>query len=77
MSEVIDLTGQRFNRLIVIEPSRTKNGKYAWKCRCDCGNYIIAVGAQLKNGNTKSCGCLHAHLATKNLMTGGYWNESY
>ena len=38
---------------------------------------VIKVTAdKLKSGNTKSCGCLHAHLATKNLMTGGYWNES-
>ena len=71
MSEVIDLTGQRFNRLIVIEPSRTKNGKYAWKCLCDCGNYTIAVGAQLKNGNTKSCGCYKNDIARKRFMKHG------
>lgn len=57
MSKVIDLTGKRFNRLVVIEPTRNKSGKYAWKCKCDCGNIVVTQGAQLKNGHIKSCGC--------------------
>lgn len=57
MSKIIDLKGQKFNRLLVIEPTRLKNGKFAWKCVCDCGNTIVTQGAHLKSGKTKSCGC--------------------
>ena len=57
----IDLTGQRFSRLIVIEYSHT-NGKIAyWKCLCDCGNKTLVSTQQLKRKgykNTRSCGCL-------------------
>lgn len=28
-----------------------------WKCQCDCGNIIIARGADLRRGHTQSCGC--------------------
>lgn len=64
MGTVIDLTGQRFGRLTVIERAESKitpNGsrKAMWKCRCDCGNIVTVKGASLKTGNTKSCGCLN------------------
>jgi len=54
-----DLTGQKFNKLTVInrEPN-TKSGQTMWKCQCDCGNFVIVNGRDLKNGHTKSCGCL-------------------
>ncbi len=53
-----DLTGQRFGRLTVLEfmPDETRHTK--WKCKCDCGNIKIVEGANLKSGNTQSCGCL-------------------
>lgn len=28
-----------------------------WRCLCDCGNHTVVLGALLKNGNTKTCGC--------------------
>lgn len=33
-------------------------GVARWKCLCDCGNYTIVRGSNLKNGAVKSCGCL-------------------
>lgn len=59
MAKVKDLTGKRFGRLVVIElAGKSANGKYQWKCKCDCGNYIIVKGNSLTTGHTKSCGCL-------------------
>lgn len=56
-----DLAGMKFNRLTVIcyneEASRNKKGAY-WNCKCECGNTCIVEGSKLKNGGTKSCGCL-------------------
>lgn len=60
--KLMDLTGQRFGKLIVIkrgEPRISPNGKShtRWVCRCDCGNETIVDAQKLKNGHTKSCGC--------------------
>ena len=59
MSKLIDMTGQKIGRLLVLERAENdKDGKAMWKCRCDCGNDCVVLGAYLRNGNTKSCGCL-------------------
>ena len=58
MVKVIDLTGQKFGKLTVVENAgKDKRGKTIWKCECDCGNTTIVRGDQLKSGNTSSCGC--------------------
>ena len=54
----INLLGQRFGSLVVIEEAPSdKNGNAMWKCKCDCGNIIITRGSGLRYGNTTSCGC--------------------
>lgn len=58
MGKSIDLTGQKFGRLTVIEKAENK-GKYtAWICKCECGENVIVRSDHLKSGFTKSCGCL-------------------
>lgn len=32
-----------------------------WKCVCDCGSVVIVRGATLKNGDTRSCGCVKSY----------------
>ncbi len=61
----IDLTGQKFNHLTVIERVEdyvAKNGKHKvrYLCECDCENKtrIVVCSGDLKNGHVKSCGCL-------------------
>lgn len=61
MGKIVDLTGQTFGRLKVIKyAGRAKNRKALWECECSCSNHthVIVQGANLRNGNTKSCGCL-------------------
>lgn len=69
MSKLIDLTGRRFGRLVVIE----RSGEYRpldcpsstfpmWRCKCDCGNETIAYGNNLRAGTTRSCGCIRRHI---------------
>lgn len=53
----IDLTGQRFARLLVIKKSYSKKTTN-WECLCDCGKTSIVYNGNLRNGNTKSCGCI-------------------
>jgi len=66
MSELKDITGQRFARLTAIRPVRENGKPLKWECRCDCGNTIFAVGAALRNGHTKSCGCYRTDMVKKN-----------
>lgn len=54
-----DLIGQRFGRLVVIEKLPTKNNRYWWRCKCDCGNFKDVPTRYLTAGRTKSCGCLN------------------
>jgi hypothetical protein len=55
----IDLTGQKFDRLTVIcRASNNRHGCTMWLCKCDCGIEKIILGNSLRNGRTKSCGCL-------------------
>lgn len=59
MSKFIDLTGEKFGLLTVIEKSETlPMGIVVWKCKCDCGNITFVRGKNLKTGAVKSCGCL-------------------
>lgn len=55
----IDLSGKKFGRLTAIEEAgRTKQGSVVWKCICDCGGSKSVSAASLRQGHTKSCGCL-------------------
>lgn len=58
MSKFIDITGKRFNSLVVIKRlENAKGGVVRWECLCDCGNITAVRGSNLKNGAVKSCGC--------------------
>lgn len=58
MSKVIDMTGQTWGKLTVLERAENdKFGKAQWLCQCECGNTKIIVGASLRKGLTTSCGC--------------------
>jgi hypothetical protein len=54
----IDLIGQKFGRLTVLEDVGRQNRKVVWRCLCDCGNTVNVIGQSLQNGNTKSCSCI-------------------
>lgn len=54
-----DLIGQRFGKLVVISDSgRRKNKSILWRCQCDCGGEILAVGSSLTGGAITNCGCI-------------------
>ena len=77
MGKLVDLTGQRFGRLVVLERAGSDNNKNAmWRCRCDCGNTITTSGKRLRRGETQSCGCLHRETFT-NKKHGGKHSRLY
>lgn len=68
MGKLIDLTGQRFGRLTVIEKSPSRRGdKTWWSCKCDCGSTLEVWSVYLRNGTTKSCGCLNREMCSARL----------
>lgn len=50
--------GNRYGNLTVLEYAGSFSKTAYWKCQCDCGNIIITRGSSLRNGHTKSCGCI-------------------
>lgn len=68
----IDITGQRFGRLVAIEMAFKKNYRSHWRCKCDCGNEIIVDLGNLRSGHTKSCGCYKAEKASETHMKHGH-----
>lgn len=68
----IDLTGQRFGRLVVIEPAPKQGKRSMWKCRCDCGATTIAALGDLRSGHTTSCGCYAREATAERNHTHGH-----
>lgn len=58
LMQVMDLTGQRFGKLVVRRLIRVHRGESWWECTCDCGNSKTVKRNSLVRGHTKSCGCL-------------------
>ena len=67
MGVKIELKGKMFGRLKVIaeDTTRTKQGHIKWICKCECGKEVSVFVSNLRNGNTKSCGCLQKEIVTK------------
>lgn len=84
MGVFIDLTGQRFGRLVVSGRANcTNTGNVKWVALCDCGKMTIKSANKLRCGNAVSCGCLwkqnianrhDAHGLTKHRLY-SIWNN--
>lgn len=67
MGKRIDLTGQKFGRLTVLDfYGSDKRRESIWRCQCECGNITNVLSSNLRKGYTKSCGCLQKEKAGKN-----------
>lgn len=57
---MLNLTGQVFGRLTVLDraPRTSARPGARWKCRCACGKTKVVPTERLRNGDTGSCGCL-------------------
>lgn len=54
--KLIDEQGHKYGHLTVIELTKDKNDRTAWRCKCDCGNEKIVRGSDLRKGKITSCG---------------------
>ena len=69
MSILSDLTGMKFGRLAVISRAgATKDHRAVWLCLCDCGNQKKVSGKSLRNGDSRSCGCLSRESRAKRRL---------
>jgi hypothetical protein len=76
---IIDITNQRFGRLVAIKIVGKEQHHLLWLCKCDCGNTTIVRSQQIREGRTQSCGCLqqegsahrakHGHARRQNKST--------
>lgn len=57
-------SGDVFTRLTVTSIESSEGRGRVIVCRCECGNEVKAMPSNLKNGATKSCGCLSRELAS-------------
>lgn len=62
--------GEKYGRLTVLyrDLSRAGEGRVAWMCECECGNQLSVWGKSLKDGNTRSCGCLNTELRVERIQ---------
>lgn len=74
--KIDDLTGKIFGRLKIISRGpNTNDNKATWNCKCECGRYHHATAANLKQGHSKSCGCIVIDRVIKMSTTHGDSNS--
>jgi|688.fasta_scaffold343127_2 hypothetical protein len=71
MKNIIDISGQRFERLLVLKFVERKNKHSYFECICDCGKKIITTSNALKRKHNMSCGCLNYELIKKRNLKHG------
>jgi hypothetical protein len=73
MSIKIDLTGQRFGCLVVLEDvGRDRHNFVLWLCQCDCGTLSRVISVNLRSGKSRSCGCMYSPVTHGHTRNGIY-----
>jgi hypothetical protein len=54
----VQLAGQTFGKLLVIKQEGSNPYGTLWQCQCECGRKVTTLGTRLRQGVTKSCGCM-------------------
>ena len=67
MSRLVDITGNRYNRLKVMGFSHCENKRSFWICECDCGKTVVLRKDHFayEYSHQKSCGCLHRQTSSQ------------
>jgi hypothetical protein len=64
-----DVTGLPFGLLTAVRRTgKTRDGRAVWLCDCKCGNQAEVNISSLRNGVTRSCGCLRRETGRTNLV---------
>jgi hypothetical protein len=68
--KALNLAGQCFGKLFVVQQAPRRGKKLCWICTCSCGNTCEVTTSQLRTGKTRSCGCLRAEKAATVITHG-------
>ena len=72
MAIVKRLENQKFGRLTVVrELGRSRSGGTLWLCKCDCGGEKVVSSDSLRQGKTRSCGCIKREQNLEMFVTHG------
>lgn len=72
----VNILGKRYGRLLVIQKTEERlNGCIVWLCKCDCEKEKKVNGDKLRQGVTKSCGCLMIDRIKETNTTHGMGNK--
>lgn len=64
--------GDRYGRWVVLEESDQGYGTRRFSCKCDCGTERVVRLTHLRQGLSKSCGCLCKELSTERATKHGH-----
>lgn len=53
--QFIDLSGQRFGKLLVLHRVENRGRRSAWACECECGSVTPITGSNLRRSNSAAC----------------------
>lgn len=76
MPNLLDLTGQRYGRLIVLSRAPNIGRMTAWNCICDCEEVKVVLAVHLKRGKIISCGCYKKENSKKKATKHGHWGTN-
>jgi hypothetical protein len=71
--KLVNLIGETFGRLVVVEAGSVNGRRRTWMCRCSCGIGVLVrvTTSNLRGGNVRSCGCLaREHAGSLNVRHG-------
>ena len=69
MGKFVDITGERYGKLVVVRKTKERDctGSVVWECKCDCGKTFNTSSNRLRTGNALSCGCARAEKNEKDI----------
>lgn len=68
----LDITGQRFGRLLAVARDKDSAGHTKWLFDCDCGSRVSIYLDAVRRGDSTSCGCLRAERTRARSLTHGH-----
>lgn len=72
MPRLLDLSGERFGRLVAVERAEnSRSGATRWRCVCSCGVVTTVGASNLRGGQTRSCGCFSRERGKKGMSPAG------
>lgn len=73
--KALDVTGERYGRLVAIRRDGSLGKESAWVFRCDCGQDYRGRLSPVRGGSTKSCGCLLKEAKGRPVTSGRFRRE--